>query len=1054
MQDSRYRELINSAPFGYALHRIELDKAGKPVDYTYLEVNKAFEALTGLASAALVGKTVRQAIPALVDDEFDWIDTFGRVALGGPELQFEQYSETLDRWYKVQAYSPEPLHFVTIFVDISTEKRTIAELEGFFSVNLDLLCIARLDGSFVKVNKEWERLLGYTVGELEHAKFLDFIHPDDLPATLAALEQLSQSIEVNNFTNRYRCRDGSYRFVEWRSKPVGTLIYAAARDVTEHMKLTDKLSEERWRLSEIIAGTNVGTWEWNVQTGATVFNEQWAALVGYTIEELQPISIDTWMKLAHPDDLDRSTRLLQAHFRHESEYYECESRMRHKNGSWIWVLDRGRVAEWTTDDQPLLMFGTHQDISPRKAYEAELLAAREQAEKANQAKSQFLANMSHEIRTPLNGVIGLTDLLQNTRLDSVQRQYVENANSSAHLLLDIINDILDFSKIEAGRLELDPQETDLVLMIGNVSDLLRLQAESKQLELLVNIQPGLPSVVSVDPVRLRQVMINLLGNAIKFTEQGEVELSLSHVAAARSGLGRYTFSVRDTGIGISKGQQERLFRSFGQADSSTTRKYGGSGLGLVISSLLVSKMGGRIELESDTGQGSRFYFTLELEQAERMAAATEWQSDVHKVLVIDDNETNCFILERQLQAWNIEVSVCRNGPDALLLLEAFDDFDFLIVDYHMPEMNGLELVELMRQRFSESTAALPVLLLHSSSDDVYIHRECRRLAIKRNLVKPVKPAELYRCLAGSDADFLQNAEFAHERPQGLRHSSVSPVLLVAEDVTVNMLVIVSMLEFLYPAAVICKAANGAQAVQLFRDYKPDLVLMDVQMPDMDGIEATERIRRLEQELLARDEAAGAHAGLVPILALSAGVTEEDRQRCIAAGMHGFIAKPVSQAALDEALRPYLLGSDAVLTDAHLSAPVNSAPAQPESDYCGASSGGGLALVNFDELLKNLAFDKATFRELLDLCPVQFSQSFTLLQQAYDAQDRKLLQKQAHGIKGSAATMCFYHLSALALQLQDEAAVSDWSRLGHIVARMQDAWKKMRPEIDAALVNFS
>jgi PAS domain S-box-containing protein len=1031
MEEVRYRDLVHSAPYGYALHKVILDVQGIPVNYRFIEVNRAFENLTGLKGGQIAGRLVTDVLPGIFEDSFDWLGLYGRVALHGGEHQFEQHSELLRRWFKIHVYSTNPGYFVTVFVDITREKATIEELDGFFSVNLDLLCIADVDGRFVKVNPEWQALLGYSREDLEQSRFLDFIHPDDVPATIEALKQLDKQESVLNFVNRYRGKDGRYHHIEWRSRPRGRLIYAAARDITEHYSIEQALVDERFRLSEIIAGTNVGTWEWQVQTGQTVFNEQWAAIVGYSLSELAPVSIQTWLQLAHPDDLHESERLLTKHFNHESDYYVFEGRMRHKDGSWVWVLDRGRVAEWAADGKPLRMFGTHQDITARKCYEAELLNAREAAIAASKAKSQFLANMSHEIRTPLNGVTGFTDLLLNTRLDPVQRQYAENANSSAQALLDILNDILDFSKIEAGRLELDIQQTDLVDLLEHVVDIVKFQATAKGLELLLDIQPDIPRLGMVDQVRFRQVIVNLLSNAVKFTESGEVVLSLQHETLEQPGYGRYTLAIRDTGIGISDDQQTRIFSAFMQGDSSTTRKFGGTGLGLVISNLLLGKMGSRLEVESRLGKGSRFWFTLDLACEQGSAPAADALSRLCKVLVIDDNEHNCLILERLLIGWGLEVITATSAMDGLKLLEQSDDFDVLIVDYQMPYLNGLELVDLVRKRTGLKCAHVPVILLHSSADEAFVQQECNRLGVRCNLTKPVKPDELFYFLQNITTGVLRDQTSVVPEASASFGLPGAPLVLVVEDVMMNMLVTVSLLQQLCPGVRVVQAENGRQALVQYRQQRFDLILMDVQMPQLDGIDASFEIRRIE----------GQHPDLpaVPIVALTAGVTIEERERCLAAGMNDFLTKPIDKTRLLEILERY--SSKESNTDTASRADDVSMPGKMPAP----ESVDGEPLFNFAGLLENLGDDTETFNELIGLCPEQFGVAFERMQQAMANRDAAMLKRHAHAIKGSASTMSFMALAKQGLELQ-LTADDDWPALEAQAQAMLATWQVMLPDL--------
>ncbi|HPH11349.1 MAG TPA: PAS domain-containing protein [Thermotogota bacterium] len=380
--------IIGNPILGYARHRIILNDAGKPCDYEFLEVNSAFERLTGMKRENLIGRSFCQAIPCIEQARFDWIGFCGDIALNGGEKEFEHFSEFFGRWYQVYVYSTEKLFFTTLFCDITKSKKKSDELEGFFDLTLDLLCIADINGYFVKTNKAWSEILGYSTEELDKHKFTDFVHPEDLQATLEAMEKLESGDEVLDFTNRYRSQDGSYRYIEWRSHPKGNLIYAAARDVTGRIKAEERLKAERNRLAGIIEGTRSGTWEWNVQTGETVFSERWANIIGYTLEEISPVSIETWKKFAHPEDLKASGELLEKHFCGELDYYECETRMRHKNGEWIWVLGRGKVVSWTDGGKPLMMSGTHQDITDRKRMENALRQSEERLELAMAAKNE------------------------------------------------------------------------------------------------------------------------------------------------------------------------------------------------------------------------------------------------------------------------------------------------------------------------------------------------------------------------------------------------------------------------------------------------------------------------------------------------------------------------------------------------------------------------------------------------------------------------------------------------------------------------------------------
>ena len=385
------------------------------------------------------------------------------------------------------------------------------------------------------------------------------------------------------------------------------------------------------------------------------------------------------------------------------------------------------------------------NVSKRAESEKMLMTAKEQAEAANRAKSEFLANMSHEIRTPLNSVIGFTELLNKTPLNISQKKFVENANISAQSLLEIINDILDFSKIEAGKLELSPIKINIVEIAEQVCEMVKYQAIQKGLELLLNIQPNLPVYGIADPIRIKQILVNLMSNALKFTEKGEVELKVSYEPENQD-YGRYTFTVRDTGIGITQEEQKRLFRAFTQADSSTTRRFGGTGLGLVISNHLAEKMGDRIHMKSLWGKGSEFSFSITTKIFEINTSGNYRVQNIKRVLIVDDNYNNREILQRTLESWGIEALTCKDGFEALKIIKTSAPFEVMIIDYKMPLINGIDTIRMLRSESSPVKTKLPVIIMCSSDDDSLINEESRRSGMIYKLVKPVKTGELFEYL--------------------------------------------------------------------------------------------------------------------------------------------------------------------------------------------------------------------------------------------------------------------------------------------------------------------
>jgi PAS domain S-box-containing protein len=813
----------------------------------------------------------------------------------------------------------------------------------------------------------------------------------------------------------------------------------------ERQRAEGKLKRSEARLAEAQQVARVGSWEWDVITRKLSWSDEEFRLFGFSPAEFEP-TYEHYISCASPErhetvegvgvgltdkmSIGSDTRVV---------WPDGQVRILHNRENTL-ADDTGKI---------IRLFGTSQDVTELRQKEDELLLAKSVAEAATLTKSEFLANMSHEIRTPMNGVIGMTGLLLDTDLNAEQRGFAETIQSSGESLLTVINDILDFSKIEAGKLAFEELDFDLHDAVHGSLEMLAQRAESKGLELACLLESNVPVHLRGDPGRLRQVLINFVGNAIKFTERGEVVVKISLERETEADV-FLRFEIKDTGIGISVEAQARLFQPFSQADGSTTRKYGGTGLGLAISKQLIERMHGTPGVESIEGEGSVFWFTArltkQLESVHTSVGIGDELVNLH-VLIVDDNETNCRILQHQTNAWKMRSGVAMDAAKALAELRrafvASDPYQLVLLDMQMPGTNGLTLARSIK---AESDLANVRLVLLSSIGGRIDSEELRAAGIDNCLVKPIKQSLLFDSIAtvmGAGAASETSKAKKISPPSSFPAATTQKLrILLAEDNTVNQQVAIGLLQKLgYRADAV---ADGTEVLEALERIRYDVVLMDCQMPQLDGYETTSRIRQLEQKRTPPfDWKAPVH-----IIAMTANAMEGDREKCLNAGMNDYLSKPVRKKELKAALdrrgevQPNGVAEPSVKSE---QARIHLETISAQSD----KSSSGEILVDIDRLRDVTDDEPDRMQQLIDLYLTQAVPMLDGLTEAIQSNSSGDVARIAHKFVGSSVSC---GVEAFTLPLRELERLGQEGDLSGAHALLDDVRRKF-PRVRSAFTQF-